>query len=118
MSSQKTSREPQHDVMMRQSYKEIAELALKRRDDAIPKELLLPKISLANLPRNLTTVPQTSGHFTSEELQIIETSAEDILSKIKSKKWTSLKVTEAFVKAAIVANQLVCFLWPRASVVY
>lgn len=92
---------------MGQHYKEIAAIALKRREDAIPKELLLPESVLANLPRNLTTVPKESGHFTAEELEIIETNAEDILSNIKSKVWTSLQVTRAFCKSSIVAQQLV-----------
>ena len=92
---------------MGQNYKEIAAIALKRREDAIPKDLLLPESALTNLPRNLTTVPKSSGHFTPEELEIIETNAEDILVKIKNKIWTSLEVTKAFIKAAVVAQQLV-----------
>jgi amidase len=95
---------------MGQNYKEIATIALKRREAAIPKEYLLPVQSLNNLPRDLTTVPKSSKHFTAEELEIIETNAEDILLKIKKKIWTSLEVTKAFSKAAIVAHQLVCSL--------
>lgn len=97
---------------MGQNYKEIAAIALKRRADAIPKEYLLPETSLANLPRNLTRIPKSSGHFTAEELEIIEADAEEILLKIREKKWTSLAVTKAFCKASIVAQQLVrcsCF---------
>jgi amidase len=93
---------------MGQHYKEIAEIALKRREAAIPKEYLLPEAALTNLPRNLTTVPKTSGHFTTAELEIIETNAEDILLNIRDKKWTSLEVTKAFCKSAVVAQQLVC----------
>ncbi|KAG0651753.1 Acetamidase [Hyphodiscus hymeniophilus] len=91
---------------MGQNYKEIAKVALKRREDAIPKDLLLPESALANLPRNLTTVPKSSGHFTPKELEIMETTAEDILEKIKNKIWSSLVVTKAFIKAAVVAQQL------------
>jgi hypothetical protein len=97
---------------MTQNYKEIAAIALERREAAIPGEYLLPEESLTNLPRNLTTVPKSSGHFTAEELEIIETSAEDILLKIKEKRWTSLEVTKAFCKASVVAQQLVCSLRP------
>lgn len=93
---------------MGQHYKEIAEIALRRREAAIPKEYLLPENVLAKLPQNLTTVPRDSRHFTSQELEITESNAEDILLKIKSKAWTSLEVTKAFSKAAIVAQQLVC----------
>ena len=73
----------------------------------MPKDLLLPENALANLPRNLTTVPKASGHFTPEELEIMETNAEDILVKIKNKIWSSSEVTKAFIKAAVVAQQLV-----------
>ena len=92
---------------MGQHYKEIAEIALKRREAAIPKEYLLSEATLTDPPRNLTTVPRSSGHFTTAELEIIESNAEDILLKIKERKWTSLEVTEAFCKSAVVAQQLV-----------
>ncbi|KAK6587073.1 hypothetical protein PZA11_000363 [Diplocarpon coronariae] len=91
---------------MGQHYKEIAAAALKRRADATPKEYLLPESALRNLPRNLTTVPRDSGHFTPEELEIIESDAEDILLKIKSREWSSASVTSAFCRASIVAQQL------------
>jgi len=95
---------------MGQHYREIAEIALKRREDAIPKEYLLPDSALTNLPQNLTTVPRISGHFTTQELEIIETDAQDILTHIRNRKWTSLEVTKAFCKSSAVANQLVrCF---------
>jgi amidase len=99
---------------MGQHYKEIAEIALKRREAAIPREYMLPEATLASLPRNLTTVPKTSRHFASEELEIIETSADEILLKIREKKWTSLEVTKAFCKASIVAQQLVWTFRPNS----
>jgi amidase len=92
---------------MGQHYKEIAEIALKRREAAIPKEYLLPEAALTDPPENFTTVPRSSGHFTTAELEIIESNAEDILLKIKERKWTSLEVTKAFCKSAVVAQQLV-----------
>ena len=93
---------------MGQHYKEIAAIALQRREAAIPKGLLLSEELILKLPRNLTTVPQTSGHFTPQELEIIDTDASGILLRIKQKTWTSLDVTKAFCKAAAVAQQLVC----------
>lgn len=95
---------------MGQHYNEVAAIALKRREGAIPPDLLLPEKSLLELPQNLSTVPQSSGHFTPEELEIIETNAESIVLKIKQRAWTSLEVTKAFCKAAAVAQQLVCFM--------
>jgi amidase len=97
---------------MGQNHKEIAEIALKRREAATPKEYLLPDNVLSNLPGNLTTVPKSSGHFSTEEIEIIESNAEDILLKIKEKIWTSLEVTKAFCKAAVVAQQLVRLFCP------
>lgn len=97
---------------MGQHYKEIAEIALKRRENAIGTDFLLPETALKNLPLNLTTVPRDSGHFTAEELTIIESNAEDILSNIRERKWTSLAVTKTFCKAAVVAQQLVCSFFP------
>jgi amidase len=91
-----------------QHYEEIAAIAVKRREYAIPKELLLPKESLTNLPQNLVAFSKSSGHFTPGELQIIETDTEDILLKLSKRIWTSLEVTKAFCKAAVVAQQLVC----------
>jgi len=93
--------------MESQNYNEIGAIARKRRDASIPSSYLLPKEIVAKLPQNLTTVPKTSKHFSHEQIEIIESQAEDILLKIKEKIWSSLEVTEAFCKAAAVAQQLV-----------
>lgn len=92
---------------MAQHYNEIASIAQKRREAAIPKEYLLPESKVTGLPRNITSVPKDSGHFTAGELEIIDSDAKEILLKIREKKWTSVEVTKAFCKASIVANQLV-----------
>lgn len=92
---------------MGQHYKEIAEIAQRRREDAIPKEYLLPENLLVNLPQNLTTIPRKSEHFTSNELSIIASEASDILERIRQQIWTSEDVTRAFCKASAVAQQLV-----------
>lgn len=93
---------------MGNNYKEIAAIALQRRESAIPKDLLLPEETLRKLPRNLTTVPQSSGHFTATELEIINADAAAILFNIKKRTWTALDVAKAFCKAAVAAQQLVC----------
>lgn len=89
------------------SYKEIRQIARDRRESAIPSGYLLPDETVSKLSQNVTTVPRTSKHFALEEIEIIESEAEDILLKIKEKIWTSLEVVEAFCKAAAVAQQLV-----------
>ena len=88
-------------------YKEIGAIARERRDKSIPSAYSLPVETVSKLSRNITTVPKTSKLFTHEEIEIIESEAEDILLKIKEKIWTSLEVAEAFCKAAAAAQQLV-----------
>lgn len=61
---------------------------------------------MSNLPRDLTTIRNESGHFTAAELEVLDSPAENILLKIKDKTWTSLEVVQAFIKASAVANQL------------
>lgn len=87
-------------------YKEIAAIAQQRRNASIPSKYLLPDEKLTNLPQDVTTIPFTSGHFTEEEVEILESEAEDILQKISKKTWTAVEVTEVFCKAAVVAQQL------------
>jgi amidase len=90
-----------------ESCKEIGSIARARRDNAIPSAYSLPYEPVSKLSQNVTTVPRTSNHFTLEEIEIVESEAEDILLKIREKIWTSLEVTEAFCKAATAAQQLV-----------
>lgn len=93
--------------MQGESYKEIGAIARDRRDKTIPSAYLLPDEAVSKLSQNVTTVARTSKHFSHEEIEIIESEAEDILLKIREKIWTSLEVVEAFCKAAAVAQQLV-----------
>ena len=91
--------------MAEPKYKEIAAQARKRRDEALPTKYKLSQSSLQELPLNVTSIPRK--HLTAIEIEIVESQAEDILSKIKEKTWTALEVTEAFCKAATIAHQLV-----------
>lgn len=92
---------PPHD------YRSIAAIAQARRAASIPTQYLLPSSQLEQLPQNLTFLTKTSGHFSHAEIEIIHSEAEVILQKIRERIWTSLEVTEAFCKAATVAQQLV-----------
>ena len=89
------------------NYKEIASIAKQRRDVACPSHYLIPDHKLSDLPKDVTSVPLKSGHFTHNEIEIIESEAEDILQKISETIWTAVEVTDAFCKAAAVAQQLV-----------
>ncbi|KAI4165529.1 MAG: hypothetical protein LQ342_000941 [Letrouitia transgressa] len=88
------------------SYKSIAADAQKRRNESLPQSYLLPPHYLKDLPRNVTAVATNARHFTTEELEIINSQAEDILIKVRERIWTAREVTEAFCKAATVAQQL------------
>lgn len=89
------------------NIREIAQIAQARRESAIPKDLLLPASKLDHLPQDVTGIPESSGHFTADELSIISSSVPQILSKVHSRQWTSTAVTKAFIKSAAVAQQLV-----------
>ncbi|KAK7463896.1 hypothetical protein VKT23_005831 [Stygiomarasmius scandens] len=77
-----------------------------KQQASIPKEWLLP-----NLPPqstlNVSEFPETCGLLTNEELQITGSDTDTLLGKLARGEWSSLKVTTAFYKRAIVAQQLV-----------
>jgi amidase len=90
-----------------QDYKDIRVAALARRAAAIPEKYLVPEQELKNPPKDLTKLPAIRTHYTEREHEIISAEAEAILQRIRDRIWTAVQVTEAFCKAAAVANQLV-----------
>ncbi|RMZ77646.1 hypothetical protein DV738_g4254, partial [Chaetothyriales sp. CBS 135597] len=87
-------------------YRQEAAIAQKRRAEAIAAYFTPPKVEESQLPNNLTEYALKSGYYTPEELEIIQTDAEDILAKIANRTWKSLTVTKAFAKAAAYAQEL------------
>lgn len=76
--------------------------------DSIPKEWLID-VPLESM--NVMNVPKTCGLLSDRELEITETVDVDfILKKLATGDWSSLEVTTAFYKRAIVAQQLVSVL--------
>lgn len=67
----------------------------------------LPSVDEKDLPNDLTAFSFKSGWYTMEEVEILQSEAEDILQKIRDRIWTSTEVAEAFTKAAAVAQRLV-----------
>jgi amidase len=65
---------------------------------------------------NVFEFPKTSGLLSAEELQLTESSATDLVTKMAEGKLKSVDVTLAFCKRAALAQQLVRFiLWyPQA----
>ncbi|KAK2873896.1 hypothetical protein FQN49_002007 [Arthroderma sp. PD_2] len=91
---------------MGQSYKEISAIAQKRRDDAISDFWSIPDIKDDQLPQDLRSYPQTSGLLTAEELAIVNTDATALLEKIRRGELSSVTITTAFCKAAVIAQKL------------
>ena len=89
-----------------QNYKEISAIARKRRAANIAAYFQPPTVEESKLPNNLTEYALKSGYYTTEELEIIQSEAEDILEKIANRIWTSLDVTKAFCKASAYAQEL------------
>ena len=79
----------------------------KRRRDAIPTEFLLSESHLQDLPKDRSTLGETSGHFSDIEKNIINAPAREIVANIKEGIWSAVNVTRAFCKSAAVAQQLV-----------
>jgi amidase len=93
--------------MASMSYKEISAIARKRRDAVLSSFYTVPKVEESKLPNDLTSYSIKSGYYTTYEIEIIESEAEDILQKIRDRIWTSLEVITAFCKAAALAQELV-----------
>ncbi|THV07614.1 general amidase [Dendrothele bispora CBS 962.96] len=76
-----------------------------KQQASIPKKWLL-----SNLPPqstlNVSEFPDGCGLLTDEELQIIRADTDILLSKLAQGEWSSLNVTTAFYKRAIIAQQL------------
>lgn len=78
----------------------------KRQQDSIPKEWLVPLPPQDRL--NVIDFPRESGLLSSLELEITESNVETLLPKLADGVWTSVDVTTAFYKRAILAQQVVC----------
>ncbi|KAJ3567617.1 hypothetical protein NP233_g6250 [Leucocoprinus birnbaumii] len=82
--------------------------AAKRRQqlESIPKDWVLPNLP----PRSQLDVneyPRTCGLLTAKEVQITESSVETLLVNLSQGTWSSVEVTTAFSKRAVIAHQLV-----------
>ncbi|KAJ3760549.1 general amidase [Lentinula raphanica] len=73
----------------------------------IPKEWTLKQ---ADIPQKAETdvsrIPETCGLLNERELQITNSDVTELLQKLATGEWSSLSVTTAFYKRAIIAHQL------------
>ena len=95
---------------MAQNYREISAIATQRRDAALASFYDVSSTDQENLPNDLTAFTLQSGLYRADEVEILQSEAEDILQKVRDGIWTSLEVTEAFMKAAAVAQKMVSLM--------
>ena len=74
----------------------------------------IPRDWLVSLPPDstldVTGFPETCGLLTAREIEMTNTSTDVLLEKLASGEWTSVDVTTAFYKRAIIAHQLVSYI--------
>lgn len=88
-------------------WQEVAATAQKRREDSLA--LIQPPIALPEtLPLNVTKLP--AGILSVEELDITEQNAERLLARLAARKLSSVTVTHAFLRRALLAQKLVSHL--------
>jgi amidase len=92
---------------MPQNFKEISAIARHRRDAVLASFYDLWSIDETDLPNDLTAFSLKCGLYATDQVEILQSEAEDILQKIRDGIWTSVEVTEAFMMAAAVAQKLV-----------
>jgi amidase len=91
-------------------FTQLVSAQLSRLENQIPAECRLPKPLLENPPLNVTSIPETCGILTTEELAITDLDATDILASVASGRLTAVEVVIAFGKRAAIAHQLTACL--------
>ncbi|KAF7303278.1 Amidase domain-containing protein [Mycena kentingensis (nom. inval.)] len=85
------------------SWQSIAAAKKQKQLHSVPKDWVPAFVPDDN---NIIDFPRQSGLLTPLELEITEASVATILQNLASSKWSSVAVTTAFYKRAIVAQQL------------
>ncbi|KAK5258819.1 Acetamidase, partial [Exophiala xenobiotica] len=83
-------------------WEEIAADKKKRIDESIPKEW---RVEVKDQNGSFMNLPASSGLLSSDELEITNSSAVDLVAKLASGQLKSVDVTLAFCKRAALAHQ-------------
>src|SRR5882762_1296900 len=77
----------------------------RRQLESIPREWLItvPPEDVVDV----TKYPEKCGLLSAKDIEITNTSLDNLLKKLASEEWSSVAVTTAFYKRAIIAHQLV-----------
>ena len=90
-------------------WKDIVAEKRARQAAAIPKEWQIT--APPDTVLDVTRVPEQCGLLSSKELEITNTAdVAVVLAKLSSAEWSSVEVTTAYYKRAIIAHQLVRLL--------
>lgn len=89
-------------------WEDLASDKRTRIASSIPSEW---KVDTSSSPDNVLSVPKSCGLLSSQELEITESSAVDLVARLAKGELKSYDVTLAFCKRAAVATQLVSFSW-------
>ena len=89
---------------MTKSWQDIAADKKARIDNSIPSEW---RIDTKSLGDNVMDVPAKCGLLSAEELEITNSSAVDLVSKLSKGDLKAVTVTTAFCKRAAIAHQVV-----------
>jgi hypothetical protein len=90
-----------------QTWKQLVVEKRVRQQQSIPKQWMITPPDTSVL--DVSTLPETFDKLTAREIDITNTSVDDLLAKLANSELTSVEVTTAFYKRAIIAHQLVCF---------
>jgi len=89
---------------VKEDWKDICRKKKQAQLDSIPSSWIIDSVP----EDNVLEVPQKCGLLTDKELDITEmTDIDCLLKKLHSGEWSSVEVTTAFYKRAIIAQQLV-----------
>ncbi|KAH7906686.1 amidase signature domain-containing protein [Hygrophoropsis aurantiaca] len=88
------------------AYTEKVRAVKIRLESSIPASLRLSSSILADLPLDVTGIPQSCGLLTSSELSITELDATTVCKKIAEGNLSAVEVVTAFGKRAAIAHQL------------
>jgi hypothetical protein len=86
-------------------WKDLANDKKRRQFDSIPKEWLITAPSDDVV--DVTKYPEECGLLSAQDIRVTNTDLDDLLRKLASGEWSSVDVTTAFYKRAIIAHQLV-----------
>lgn len=89
------------------SWADKAAAAQEANRELLPKEYILSKLPQADL-LDVQHLPAECGILSSKELEITEsTEISSLLAKLADKTYSSVEVAEAFIKRAVIAQQVV-----------